>query len=79
MISDNVFDIEDTALYTSWQQENGGIVVIHIPGVGELKMTLAKAEEVSRDLARQAEYGRWYAMEARHIESQKKDKGGTHS
>lgn len=71
-MSDQTFSTEDTALYTSWQRENGGVVIMHIPGIGELKMTLGKAEEISRDLARQAEYGRWYAMEARHIESQKK-------
>ena len=69
---DHIFDIEDTSLYTSWTPENDGIVIIYIPGIGTVKMTPAKAEEMSRDLARQAEYGRWYAMEARHIESQKK-------
>jgi hypothetical protein len=65
MAIENVFSTEDTALYTSWDREHGGIVVLHIPGVGEIRMTLAKAEEISADLAREAEYGRWYAMEKR--------------
>ena len=69
--TDRIFDREDTALYTSWQSENGGTVSLFVPGVGEIKMTLAKAEEISRDLARQAEYGRWHAIEKRHDESQK--------
>jgi hypothetical protein len=72
MNDDRVFSRQDTALYTSWKPENGGIVILYIPGVGELKMTLEKAEEISGDLARQAEYGRWHAMEKRHDESQKK-------
>lgn len=63
--SDNVFSREDTAFYTSWQPDNGGIVILHIPGIGEVRMTLAKAEEISADIARQAEYGRWHAMENR--------------
>ncbi len=70
MISD-VFDRTDTALYTTWSRENGGIVSLLIPGVGEIRMTLAKAEEISADLARQAEYGRWAAMEDRHNEQKK--------
>jgi hypothetical protein len=71
MITD-VFSTEDTALYSTWRLENGGIVCLIIPGVGEIRMTLGKAEEISRDLARQAEYGRWHAMEQHHDESQKK-------
>ena len=69
-MADDIFDKFDTSLYTSWKPEHGGVVVVHIPGIGELKMTLAKAEEISADIARQAEYGRWYAMEARHVASQ---------
>lgn len=60
--NDNVFSSEDTAFYTSWQSDKG-IVVLHIPGIGEIRMTLAKAEEISASIARQAEYGRWNAME----------------
>lgn len=61
-----VFDKEDTALYSTWQKEEGGIVILFVPGIGEVRMTLAKAEEVSADLARHAEYGRWAAIEDRH-------------
>lgn len=69
MINDTTFSTDDTALYTSWRPETeDGVIVMHIPGVGELKMTLPKAKEISRDLARQAEYGRWFAMEKRHDE-----------
>ena len=70
-MANDIFDKFDTSLYTSWKPEHGGVVIVHIPGVGELKMTLAKAEEISADLARQAAYGRWHAMEVRHNESQK--------
>ena len=61
-----VFTKEDTTLYTTWQSEDGGIVIIFVPGIGEVRMTLAKAEEIAHDLARQAEYGRWYAIEEKH-------------
>lgn len=67
-MDDNVFSKDDTTLYTSWEPRDGGIVIIHIPGVGEIRMTLAKAEEISADLARQAEYGRWAAIEKKHDE-----------
>lgn len=63
-----VFSREDTTLYTSWLRDDGGVVILHIPGIGEVRMTLAKAEEISADMARQAEYGRWDAMEIRHEE-----------
>jgi hypothetical protein len=65
-MSNNIFTTEDTALYAIWKPENGGVVVLFIPGVGELQMTFAKAEDLAQDIARQAEYGRWYAMEERH-------------
>lgn len=68
MVDDNIFNKDDTTLYTSWEPRNGGIVIIHIPGVGEIRMTLAKAEEISADLARQAEYARWAALEKKHDE-----------
>jgi hypothetical protein len=71
-LSDKIFSRDDTSLYTSWEEEDGGIVVLHIPGVCEIKMTLAKAHEISQDLARQTDYGRWNAMEKRHDESQEK-------
>ena len=61
-----VFTKEDTTLYTTWQSEDGGIVIIFVPGIGEVRMTLAKAEEIAQDLARQAEYGRWHEIEERH-------------
>lgn len=66
---DQVFGREDTALYATWHRESGGIVSLVVPGIGEVKMTLAKAEEISADIARQVEYGRWHAMEIRHVES----------
>lgn len=56
-----VFGIHNTSLYSAWHRENGGIVSLVIPEVGEVRMTLAKAEEISESLARQAEYGRWAA------------------
>lgn len=71
MTDDKTFSIEDTALYTSWEPGDD-IIVLHIPGIGDLKMTLAKANEISADIARQVEYGRWYVMEKRHDESQEK-------
>lgn len=58
-----VFTKEDTSLYSTWQPEEGGIVILFVPGIGEVRMTLDKAEEISQDLARQAEYGRWDAIE----------------
>lgn len=61
-----IFTIEDTALYTTWHLEDGGIVSILVPGIGEIRMTLEKAEELSKDLARQAEYGRWAKIEKQH-------------
>lgn len=60
MLSD-VFSTEDTSLYTTWHRENGGIVSLLIPGIGEIRMTLAKAEDIGHSLLRQAEYGRWAA------------------
>lgn len=66
MALSRVFDREDTTLYSTWQPEEGGIVILFVPGIGEIRMTLAKAEEVSADLARNAEYGRWDAMEEAH-------------
>ena len=63
MTLSRLFTTEDTTLYPSWQKEEGGIVILFIPGIGEVRMTLDKADEVSEDLARQAEYGRWYVTE----------------
>lgn len=71
MITD-VFSTEDTSLYSTWHKEDGGIVSLLVPGVGEIRMTLAKAEDIGNSILRQAEYGRWAAMENRHNESQKK-------
>lgn len=67
-----VFTTEDTTLYSSWSRDEGGLVTLFIPGMGELRMTFAKAEEVSAAIARQAEYGRWDAMEEKHKTSQEK-------
>lgn len=61
MLSDRLFTTKDTALYSSCRRDQG-IVVLHIPGVGDLPMSLAKAEEISADLARQAAYGREAAL-----------------
>lgn len=53
-----VFNSHDTGLYSTWRTEDSGIVCLVIPEIGEVRMTLAKAEDVSDSLARQAEYGR---------------------
>jgi len=66
MASGNIFTIADTSLYASWEPHEGGIAVLHIPGVGVINMSLEKAEEISEDLARQVQYGRWHAMEERN-------------
>jgi hypothetical protein len=58
-----VFSREDEAMYATWHREDGGIVCLYVPGVAAVKMTLAKAEEISAELARQAEYGRWAASQ----------------
>lgn len=57
----SVFDKHDTNLYATWHMEDGGVVCVVIPDVGELRMTLAKAEELSADIAAKAEYGRFSA------------------
>lgn len=54
-----VFTKEDTDLYSTWHLEDGGVVSLVVPDVGEVRMTLAKAEEVARSIERQAKYGRW--------------------
>lgn len=53
-----VFDSHDTELYSTWHVEDGGVVCLVIPDVGELRMSLAKAEDISKSLALHAEYGR---------------------
>lgn len=53
-----VFGFQDTDLYSTWRYEDGGIVCLVVPDVGEIRMSLAKAEEIAASLARQAEYGR---------------------
>lgn len=59
-----IFTMDDTGLYASWEDNNdAAYVCLFIPGIGQVKMTLAKAEEVSDSIARQAEYGRWAVME----------------
>ncbi len=66
-----VFDHHDTTLYAS-REDDRGIVTLFIPEMGELRMSLAKAEDIAADIARQAEYGRWAAIEKKHDESQEK-------
>lgn len=53
-----VFCSHDTDLYSTWHFEDGGTVSLVVPGVGEIRMSLAKAEDISASLQRQAEYGR---------------------
>lgn len=53
-----VFNSHDINLYTTWHYEDGGVVCLVIPGVGEVRMTLAKAEDIAASLTYQAEYGR---------------------
>jgi hypothetical protein len=53
-----VFDSHDTELYSTWHIEDGGIVSLVVPDVGEIRMSLAKAEEISASLAYHAKYGR---------------------
>ncbi len=69
-VPSQVFTTDDTSLYATWHKEDGGVVCLYVPGVGAVRMSLAKAEELGADISRQAEYGRWAAMEARHDESQ---------
>lgn len=56
-----VFDSHDTDLYSTWHREDGGVVCLVVPELGEIRMSLAKAEDISESLGRQAEYGRWAA------------------
>jgi hypothetical protein len=62
-----IFDREDTHLYSTWHLEAGGIVELLIPmddgDVLGVRMTLAKAEEISNSIMQHAQYGRWAAME----------------
>lgn len=58
-----VFDRNDTDLYSSWHLGDGGTVTIYVPDRPAIIMTLAKTEELGRDLLRQAEYGRLAALE----------------
>lgn len=57
-----VFGHNDTNLYSTWHSEDGGIVCLVVPDVGEVRMSLAKAEEIAASIARQAEYGRFAAI-----------------
>lgn len=56
-----VFDSHDTELRSKWQLDDSGIVTLVIPELGEIRMSLAKAEDLSASIARQAEYGRLVA------------------
>lgn len=53
-----VFDRSDNELYTTWHMEDGGVVCLVVPGVGEVRMTAAKAEEISGTMKMHAEYTR---------------------
>lgn len=53
-----VFGTKDTELYSTWHLEDGGIVSLVVPDVGEIRMTLAKAEEIAKSIEVQASYGR---------------------
>jgi tRNA(Ser,Leu) C12 N-acetylase TAN1 len=65
-VASDIFTTDDDALYAAWEKEKGAIVSLYIPGVCVVRMTLEKAEEISKELARQIEYGRWYEIEERH-------------
>lgn len=52
-----VFDSHDTDLYASWHTSEGGTVTIYVPGEKAIIMSLAKAEDLAMQLARQAKYG----------------------
>lgn len=67
-----IFTLEDRTVYTTWDKEEGGIVILFIPGIGEIRFTLGKAEEIAESMARQVEYGRWNAMEERQKEQEEK-------
>lgn len=56
-----IFETQDTDFYSRWHLEDGGIVCLVVPNVGEIRMSLAKAEDIAESIARQAEYGRWAA------------------
>ena len=71
MLTDEIFTIDDTTLYTSWETTEGGIVVVFVPGIGAIKMTPEKAEEIGKDLIRKAEYVRWHTIENKHNEKVK--------
>lgn len=58
-----LFDREDTNLHSTWTLEESGIVSLIIPELGELRMTLAKAEEIALQINRNAEFGRRAAWE----------------
>ena len=53
-----IFNSHDMDLYSELHSENSGIVTIVIPEIGKVQMSLAKAEDLSQSIARQAEYGR---------------------
>lgn len=56
-----VFQSHDTELYSTWHSEDGGVVCLVVPDVGEIRMSIAKAEDIAESIARQAEYARWVA------------------
>src|SRR5262249_42983275 len=59
MVTTRVFDRQDTNFYSSWNtEETSGIVKLIIPELGIVQMTVAKAEEVSAQLAMHADHAR---------------------
>lgn len=61
-----VFTTDDTTLYSTWCREEGGIVILFVPGVGEVRMSYDKAAEIAEDLKDKVNYGRWDAIEKDH-------------
>jgi hypothetical protein len=53
-----IFDSHDTGLHSTWHLDNGGIVSLIVPDVGEIRMSLAKAEDLAISIARHVMYGR---------------------
>jgi hypothetical protein len=54
-----IFTAKDTEFYATWHYEEGGIVSLVVPNVGEIRMTAAKAEEIAANLTSHAEYVRF--------------------
>ena len=64
-----VFTTDDTTVYSTWHLEEGGIVSLLIPEMGEMRMSYDMAEKIGKDLIEKAEYGRWATIENKSSES----------